>query len=93
MNFPRHWTKTHMDMYDFISFLNKEYLMFEDNLYAFYRWQDAVYDYLDIGHIDSGSSYALRKPDNMTPRNWINDYIEDIFQEFFPNEDVIYLDA
>ena len=37
-----------MNIYDFIYFLHKQYDTFKDNPYAYNRWQDALFDYMDI---------------------------------------------
>ena len=81
-----------MNIYDFIYFLNKEYDTFKDSSYAFSRWQDALFDYMDITKTIHGESYILIKPDDLTLKNWINEYITDIFHEYFPDKDRIYLD-
>ena len=81
-----------MNIYDFIHFLNREYDDFKGNPYAYYRWQDALFDYMDIVRTTPGESYVLMKPDNLTPKNWISEYIIDIFNEYFPDKGRIYLD-
>jgi hypothetical protein len=81
-----------MNIYDFIYFLHKQYDTFKDNPNAYNRWQDALFDYMDITKTISGESYILMKPDDLTPKNWINEYITNIFYEYFPDTDRIYLD-
>lgn len=65
---PKYWTEIHMNIYDFIYFLNKQYDTFKDNPYAFNRWQDALFDYLDISKTIPGESYILMKPDDLIPK-------------------------
>jgi len=89
---PKYWTEIHMNIYNFILFLNREYDTFKGHPYAFSRWQDALFNYMDIVRTSPGESYVLMKPDNLTPENWINEYITDIFHEYFPDKDRIYLD-
>ena len=81
-----------MNIYEFIGFLEKQYDNFKDNPYAYYRWQDALFDYMDIVRTSPGESYVLMKPDNLTSENWINEYITNIFHEYFPDKGRIYLD-
>lgn len=90
--FPKYWMEIHMNIYEFINFLEKQYDNFKGNPYAYYRWQDALFDYMDIVRTSPGESYVLMKPDNLTPENWINEYIANIFHEYFPDKDRIYLD-
>lgn len=89
---PKYWTEIHMNIYDFIYFLHKQYDTFKDNPYAYNRWQDALFDYMDITRAIPGESYILMKPDDFIPKNWINEYITDIFHEYFPDKNRIYLD-
>lgn len=89
---PKYWTEIHMNIYEFIHFLNKRYNIFKDNPYAYDRWQNALFDYMDIIRTTPGESYVLMKPDNLTVKNWINEYITNIFYEYFPDTDRIYLD-
>lgn len=90
--FPKYWTEIHMDIYEFINFLEKQYDNFKGNPYAYYRWQDALFDYMDIVRTSPGESYMLMRPDTLTPKSWISEYIEDIFKEYFPDKYVVYLD-
>lgn len=89
---PKYWTEIHMNIYDFINFLHKQYDTFKDSPYAYDRWQDALFNYMDIVRTTPGESYILMKPDDLTLKNWINEYITDIFHEYFPDTDRIYLD-
>lgn len=89
---PKYWTEIHMNIYDFINFLHKQYDTFKDSPYAYDRWQDALFNYMDIVRTTPGGSYTLMKPDDLTLKNWINEYITDIFHEYFPDTDRIYLD-
>lgn len=81
-----------MNIYDFINFLRRKYDIFKNSPYAFDRWKDSLFDYMDITKMTSGKSYALIKPEDSTPETWINDYITNIFYEYFPGKDRIYLD-
>ena len=90
--FPKYWTEIHMNIYEFINFLNKQYDIFKDNPYAYDRWQNALFDYMDIIRTTPGESYVLMKPDDLTLKAWINEYITNIFYEYFPDTDRIYLD-
>ena len=90
--FPKYRTEIHMNIYDFIYFLNKQYDNFKEYPYAFSKWQDALFGYMDIVKTIPGESYILTKPDNLIPDNWINEYITAIFHEYFPDKNRIYLD-
>lgn len=90
--FPKYWTEIHMNIYEFINFLNKQYDIFKDNPYAYDRWKNALFDYMDIIRTTPGESYILMKPDDLTLKAWINEYIINIFYEYFPDTDRIYLD-
>ena len=90
---PPYRTEIHMNIYDFINFLRRKYDIFKNSLYAFYRWQDSLFDYMDITRTTPDESYVLMKPDDLTPDTWINDYITNIFYEYFPGKDRIYLDG
>lgn len=92
MLLPKYWTEIHMDIYEFINFLHQQYDTFKDSPNAYDRWQDALFDYMDITKTNPGESYMLMRPDGLTPKSWISDYIADIFHEYFPDKYVVYLD-
>lgn len=84
----------HVDFYSFLNELAKNFPeVFDNNPYKYYRWEDAVLDYIDILRLEPEASYILRRPDKMTPYHMVNEYIESMFNEYFPNSNLIYLDA
>lgn len=81
----------HVSEYDFIKFLNTQYDDFKEYPYPYSQWKDALLDYFDIWRFELGVAYEMRKPDNQTPYHFINDYLTEIFDEYFPNKKRIYI--
>lgn len=88
-----YYTSIHISFSHFIYYLINKYLNVIYSPYAYIRWEDAVKDYLDVYTIEEGIGYPLFRPDNMTPNHWINEYIENIFKENFPESHIVYLEG
>ena len=81
----------HVSLSDFINFLNTQYDDFKEYPYPYFQWQDALLDYLDIWRFEPSVAYELRRPDNQTPYHFINDYLTEIFDEYFSDRERLYI--
>ena len=66
---------------------------YADSQYRFSNWENAIIDYLDIYKVESDIAYPMRRPDAYTPGSWVNGYINRIFDKYFPNEQIVYVDG